>query len=222
MALQDIRLSLCRKLGYADSPSAEVAARLDSFVNEIHRRLLGMPGLGYLRQSSTTFVTVAGTSKYTMVAGVARIMGIRDTSNDLALRNMSWEWYQENVPDPSSTTGNPTVWVPAGLDSTLALTIALYPTPSSIQTLALDYARNIDDITTNSGVVLVPPDFQWVIEAGAKMLEYERQDDRRYPAAREEFYRGIRDLKWFVSQPMYTGNAAVGRSSLGPWYPAGS
>ena len=69
---------------------------------------------------------------------------------------------------------------------------------------------------------LVPRDFHWVIEAGAKMLEYEKQDDRRYPAAKGEYEKGVRDLKWFVTQQADGRDGTAGRSQLGPWYPAGS
>ena len=222
MALYEMRLSLCRKLGYADAPSVEVVNRLESYINEIHRRLLGMPGMSYLRQSQTTLDTVASTATYTLDSTVARIIGLRDASNNITLRGMPWEWYQANVPDPSDDTGNPTVWVPTGLSTATYLQIALWPTPDSIYTLTLDYVRNVSDLTVAEDVVLVPPDFQWVIEAGAKMLEYEKQDDRRYPAARAEYQQGVRDLKWFVTQQADGGGAVAGRSQLGAWYPAGS
>jgi hypothetical protein len=54
------------------------------------------------------------------------------------------------------------------------------------------------------------------------MLEYEKMDDRRYPAARDEWQKGVRDLKWFVTQQADGVGTVVGRSQLGPWYPAGS
>lgn len=222
MAFYDIRVSLCRKLGYADAPASEVVTRLEGFINEIHRRLLGLPGLSYLRQSQTTLVTVANTPTYTLPTTVARIIGMRNAAENIVLRGQSWEWYQSQVPDPTTDVGVPEVWAPYGLSTTLCPMIVLWPTPASIYTLTLDYVRNIDDLTLAEDEVLVPKDFQWVIEAGAKMLEYEKQDDRRYPAAKGEFEKGIRDLKWFVTQQADGMDVPVQRSSLGPWYPAGT
>lgn len=315
MALHDLRLSLCRKLGYADAPATEVTTRLTMFLNEIHRRLLGLPGMGHLRQSQTTFATVASTPQYSLPQDVARIVGIRDATNDATLIGQSWEWYMAQEPDPAGTTGIPEYWAPVGqvavasqpsdasalyVDSTSAsdtatcyvegirtggypfsssvtmtgttavqigawtdivavtkfyvssatvgtvvltedaeggtelaripigqtharyLRIALWPTPDSAYTLTLDYTRQIEDMTYHTDEPLVPRDFHWVIEAGAKMLEYEKQDDRRYPAAKAEYEKGVRDLKWFVTQQADGGAASAGRSSLGPWYPAGS
>jgi hypothetical protein len=222
MAIYEMRLSLCRKLGYSDNPSVEVVNRLESFLNEIHRRLLGLPGLSYLRQTQTTLTTVANTATYTLPTTVARILGLRDAANDVTLQGRSWEWYQANVPDPTADTGTPEVWVPTGLSTTRCPMIAIWPTPNDAYTLTLDYVRNVDDLTLSEDVMLVPQDFEWVIESGAKMLEYEKTDDRRYPAARADYEKGIRDLKWFVTQQADSGGAVRGRSSLGPWYPAGS
>lgn len=315
MALHDLRLSLCRKLGYADTPANEVTTRLTMFLNEIHRRLLGLPGMAYLRQSQTTLTTVASTAGYSLPPDVARIIGMRDATNDAVLRGVPWEWYQANETDATSNTGTPEVWAPvgqvavatqpsnasavyvkstsasdtstcyiegirtggylfsdsvtmtgtssvkvgtptdivsitkfylgssavgtvtlhedSGLGTELAriaigqsharyLRIVLWPTPSSVISLTLDYVRQVEDMSENTDEPLVPRDFHWVIEAGAKMLEYEKQDDRRYPAAKAEYEKGIRDLKWFVTQQADGSDMSAGRSQLGPWYPAGS
>ena len=315
MTLDDTLSSLYRKLNYSSVPSSDVTVRLTAYLNEIYRRMVGMPGMGGLRQAQMTFATVASTPQYSLPPDVARVVGMRDASNDLTLRGASWEWYQAMEPDPTSTTGNPSVWVPAGfsavaaqpsnassiyVDSTSAsdtgtcyvegirtggypftsavtmtgatavqigswsdilsiakftisasavgsvtlhedaeggtelaripigqttaryLRIALWPTPSSAVTITLDYQRQVTDLVAPNDEFLIPPDFHWVIEAGAKMLEYEKQDDRRYPAARAEYQQGVRDLKWFVTQQA-DGTAPIGgRSQLGPWYPAGS
>jgi hypothetical protein len=315
MALHDLRLSLCRKLGYADNPATEVSTRLTMFLNEIHRRLLGLPGMAHLRQSSTTFTTVASTAQYSMPPDVARIVGMRDATNDATLSGQSWEWYMAQEPDPSATTGIPECWVPVGqvavasqpsdasalyVDSTSAsdtntcyvegirtggypfstsvtmtgttavaigswtdivgitkfylsapavgtvtltedaeggtelariaigqtharyLRIALWPTPSSAISLTLDYSRQIEDMSEQTDEPLVPRDFHWVIEAGARMLEYEKQEDKRHAIARAEYEKGVRDLKWFVVQQADGGGGSGGRSQLGAWYPAGS
>jgi hypothetical protein len=315
MALHELRLSLCRKLGYSDAPSTEVVTRLTMFLNEIHRRLLGLPGMEYLRQSQTALTTAASTPQYSLPPDVARIIGIRDATNDAVLRGQTWAWYVSHEPDPTSTTGIPEYWVPVGqvavatqpadasavyvvstsasdtntcaiegirtggypFTSSVAMTgttaikvgahsdivaltkfylglpavgtvtltedsssgtelariaigqtharylrIALWPTPSSATSLTLDYSRQVEDMEDGTDEPLVPRDFHWVIESGARMLEYEKMDDRRYPAAVADFQKGVRDLKWFVTQQADANGARAGRSSLGAWYPAGS
>lgn len=315
MALEDILAGVYRKLGYAASPSAEVTERLTGFANEIHRRIVGTPGLTMLRQSQTTFSTVASTPQYSLPPDVARIIGLRDTTNDVVLRGQPWEWYAGLEADPGDSTGVSSVWVPAGfspvssqpadaskvyVDSTSSsdtgtclvegvrtggapfsqtvtmtgttavqvgawsditaitkfylsvsavgvvtlhedaeggtelaripvgqssashLRIALWPTPASVATITLDYIRQIPDLQSAHDAPLLPLDFQWLLDAGIRMLEYEKMDDRRYPAAMADFNKGVRDLKWFVTQQADGRAMPSGHSSLGPWYPAGS
>jgi len=315
MTLETILSSLYRKLNYASTPSSDTTVRLTAFLNEMHRRTLGLPGMEYLRQSQITFASVASTPQYSLPPDVARIIAIRDATNDLTLKGGSWLWYTGHEPDPTATTGTPSVWVPVGrvavaaqpadasklyVDSTSTsdkgtcyvegvrtggypfstavtingttavqigswtdilavnkfflsdaavgtvtlhedadggtelaripigqtsaryLRIALWPTPSSAITYTLDYLRQVTDMDAPTDEPLIPADFHWVIEAGAKMLEYEKTDDRRYPAAREEYQKGIRDLKWFVTQQASDSGTVSAPSQLGAWYPAGS
>jgi hypothetical protein len=319
MTLYDLRVSLFRKLGFSDEPATEVVTRLTGFLNEIHRRVLGLPGMEYLRQSQTTFASVADTAQYSMPPDVARIIALHDTTNDVTVRGEPWAWYAAQTPDPADHTGIPEIWVPVGqvpyaaqpsnasklyVDSTSAsdtsicyvegtrtggypfsssvtmtgatavqvgdwtdilaitkfylsasavgsvtltedaeggtelaripigqtharyLRIALWPTPSSVNSYTLDYQRQIEDMEQHTDEPLVPRDFHWVIAAGARMLEYEKQDDRRYPAAKVDFEKGVRDLRWFVTQQAdgrsLTGGQAFVGSRLGPWYPRGT
>jgi hypothetical protein len=321
MNLQAMIGSLCRKLNYASTPSSDVSERLTGFINEIHLRVLGLPGLGYLKHTQGQFTSVASNAQKSLPADVARVLSIRDTTNDITLAGKSWEWYARSVPDPSASSGTPTIWAPVGfvgygtqptgatklyvvsssasdtsqtcfvegadlegfpLSSTAKLNgttrvqigsglglsglgdfrtvnefylsntavgfvvltdvtettyyaslsrgqtyarylrIALWPTPSDAVTYAIDYERKVDDLSAPMDEPLVPSDFHWVIEAGAKMLEYEKTDDRRYPAAKAEYEQGVRDLKWFVTQQAIDGGPASTPSQLGAWYPAGS
>ena len=114
MTLTDMLADLCRKLNYASTPSSDTTVRLTAFLNEIHRRTLGLPGMEYLRQSQITFASVASTAQYSLPPDVARIIAIRDATNDLTLKGGSWRWYTEQEADPTSTTGTPSVWVPVG------------------------------------------------------------------------------------------------------------
>jgi hypothetical protein len=100
--------------------------------------------------------------------------------------------------------------------------IALYPQSSTNILYAIDYERTFSDMVLPHEEPVLPRQFHWVLEAGARMLEYEKIDDRRYPAALADFQRGVRDLKWFVSQQADGSDTHAGHSSLGAWYPAGS
>ena len=318
MSLHDMRVSLCRKLGYAESPSEEVESRLTGHLNEIQHRLLAMPGMNHLRHSQVTFASVASTPQYALPPDVGAVLGMRDATNSITLYPKSWAWYQEMEADPTSTTGTPSVWVPVGqswvstqpsdasivwvksasasdvgtcyiegirtggypFTSSVTMTgitpvivgpytdiigltkfyvsssavgaitlhedvgtgtelsriaigetharymrIALWPTPAAALTYTVDYERNVEDMVYDVDEPLLPRGFHWVIEAGAKMLEYEKQDDSRYNLAAREYMRGISDLKWWLTEQagiVVSQNTPQPPSSLGAWYPAGS
>lgn len=311
-----LQIDVFRRCGYADAPATAVSTRIKAFLNESYHRLLGLPGMEYLRQSQTTFDSVASTPQYSLPQDLARIIGIRDADNDLVLRGEPWSWYIRNEPDPTSTTGTPEVWCPVGtyavaaqpsdaskiyVDSTAAgdtnscyvegvrtgggrfaatitmngvtavqagsytdiiaidkfylsaaavgdvtlhsdaeggtelakipigntyaryFRVALWPCPDDAYTYTVDYHRQVRDMVNANDEALVPDDFAWVLAAGARMMEYEKLDDRRYPAAKADFEKGVRDLKWFVAQQADGQSARTPQwSSLGPWYPAGT
>ncbi len=318
MTLSSMLADLYRKLNYASTPASDVTVRLTAFLNEIQTRVAGLSSLSVLRRGQITLTTVASTPQYSLPPDVAGVIGIRDATNDGVLAPQSWAWYQANEPDPTGTTGTPSIWCPAGLsavaaqpadaskvyvDSTSAsdvgtctvegirtggypfstdvtmtgttavqvgawtdilaitkftisaaavgtvtlhedaeggtelariaigqtsaryLRIALWPTPSSALSLTLDYARQITDLALPNDEPMLPQDFHWVLTAGARMLEYEKQEDTRYALAKAEFERGVKELKWWATTQ---SGLALSRSmpsagsQLGAWYPAGS
>lgn len=89
MTLSDILADLYRRLGYASSPASEVTTRLTAFVNQAHRQLLSDPSLGSLRNDTTTFASVAGTSRYALPPSVAVIEAITDRTTSLRLTAIS-------------------------------------------------------------------------------------------------------------------------------------
>jgi hypothetical protein len=315
MTFADLQKNVYRKTAYADSPSSDVVTRIKSFLNETNRRILGLPGLEYLRQTSTTFASVAATAEYSLPRDVQRIINMRDASNDLTLVGKPWNWYTANVPDPTDLSGIPAAWCPIGIVavdrqpsaackayvtstaagdtgsayveglrtggypfaatvtmngitavqvgaytdiisitkfyisaaaagtvtlyefgqawniSTIQLgktqgryfRVALWPTPSSAVTYTVDYQRSVPDMVNDNDEPLLPEDFHWLLSSGARMMEYELQDDRRFPAAKMEYDKGVRDLKWFVTQQADGRDGPVPMASnLGPWYPAGA
>jgi hypothetical protein len=116
MTFLQLQQNVYRKTGYADSPATEVSTRVKMFLNEIHRRMLALPGMDYLRVGQTTLTTVANVSLYGLPYDVSRIMAIRDTANDRTLTSQSFAWYAAQEPDPSAITGDAELWVPVGYD----------------------------------------------------------------------------------------------------------
>jgi hypothetical protein len=311
-----LQYNVYRRMGFADSPDSAVVTRVKQHLNEVYRRILGLPGMEAVRPAQATLTTVANVARYGVAYQMARITAIRDTTNDYTLRSEPFAWYTIIAPDPSATTGNPEVWVPLGfypvyrqpssedslqivssaagdttqtcylegthnsvytstsftLNGTTAVTngtkwseltkiyvsaacagivsvwqtavttgtllaqipigktharyqgLALWPTPSSAVSLTVDGYRAIPDLVNGTDEPQLPEDFHALISDGARMLEYERQDDTRYAVAKADFEKGLRDLKWYLhglpdARPSGAGGPA---SRLGPWFPKGS
>lgn len=104
--------------------------------------------------------------------------------------------------------------------------IALWPTPAAAVTYYVDAEIEIPDMANAGDEPRLPSDWHWLVATGARMMEYEKQDDSRFMSARQEFERGLRDLRWrMMAQPCAVVAANPVRrvgSRLGPWYPAGS
>lgn len=106
--------------------------------------------------------------------------------------------------------------------------IALAICPSSAITYTVDFARDITDMTTLADQPVIPPRFHRLLAVGARMREYEKQDEDRYAKAQAEYMFAIKKLKYFVtSQAAGDLNlrGRVGRerpSQLGGWFPAGT
>ena len=117
--------------------------------------------------------------------------------------------------------------IPIGSTFARYSTIALWPTPSAVIPYTVDAEREIPDMANGSDEPLLPNDFHWVITAGVRFLEYEKQDDTaRTSRARQEFEQGIKDLRWWLlANPCAVVSANPRRrpaSRLGAWYPAGT
>ena len=106
--------------------------------------------------------------------------------------------------------------------------VQLWPTPSAAVTYYVDYTRGLTDLVNGTDEPLLHEEWHWLLVAGARMLEYEKQDDaQRYLAAKREFDDGLKKLRFAVHQqavgsPNLRGHLAQAPSRLGGQYPAGS
>ncbi len=104
-------------------------------------------------------------------------------------------------------------------------TILLWPTPSSAITYLVDYTRDVPTRFNPNDSPLLPKDFHRLVAIGARMKEYEFQDDSRYQVAQKEYMDGLSQMRRWMhernSRRVVPGVLGVrGRSSLGGWYPS--
>jgi len=117
--------------------------------------------------------------------------------------------------------------IPIGRTYSRYYTLYLWPTPSSVLTYYLDYQREIEEMENGTDEPLLPLDYHYLLELGAKISEYEKREDARRVIAEGHYLEGLRKLVSSVNFPagaVYVPGeiAALGASRLGPWYPRGT
>jgi hypothetical protein len=116
VTFSEILADVYADLGYQSSPASAEVARLKRYINQGLRAVLGEPGLSRLLDSDSPFTvaSVASQARYVVPEAVAAIRGISERTNDRTLRAMSLGDYRRADPDPASSTGTPTHYVPIG------------------------------------------------------------------------------------------------------------
>lgn len=106
------------------SPEADTVTRIKRFVNQRHRTLLSMPGVDQMRDSTSTFASVAGTARVALPQALTRIKALFQTTNNRRLGEKPLDWLR--TVDPQQTSGTPTTYVPKGYES-----VAVQPSNAS-------------------------------------------------------------------------------------------
>jgi hypothetical protein len=116
VTLSDLLAACYDETGYQSSPAAAITTRFTRWLNEGVRAILAEPGLQRLADNDTPLqvASVASTARVVVPESVARILTISERTNDYVLRPMSLQQYRTVEPDPASTTGTPTHYVPIG------------------------------------------------------------------------------------------------------------
>ncbi len=116
MNFSEILADVYADLGYQSAPAAAEIARFKRYVNQGVKAVLAEPGMSRLLDSDTplTVASVAAQARYVLPEAVARIHGISERTNDYALRSRTLGEYRHLNPDPATSTGTPTHYVPIG------------------------------------------------------------------------------------------------------------
>lgn len=130
--------------------------------------------------------------------------------------------------EDSATVGTVLATIPIGQSYARYRQIALANCPSGAITYSVDFERDVVSMSNPQDEPLLPPRFHRLIGVGARMREYEKQDQGRYKAAQSEYLYGLKRLKHYlfsqtVGMPNMRAQYAPQRNSrLGAWYPAGT
>lgn len=120
--------------------------------------------------------------------------------------------------------------IPIGQDFARYRRIALAVCPASIITYTVEFERDVTDMSIATDEPVLPVRFHRLLATGARMKEYEKQDDaQRFAVAQAEYRVGLSALKhWVFTQAVgavnLRGRLAGGTraSRLGAYFPAGT
>lgn len=230
MTLLEIETELARELNKnASSLDSTVKARFLAAINRHYRRIASLPGLQHLRDTTTTFPSVAGQAEY-QIGSVAKIHRIWDTSNKRYLLPMTMAQYRQMSPEAiTDNQGTPTFWVWESYSgsSTLKYDLYLYQTPSAVVTYTADITSVLTALSADADVPILPTDFHDLLFLGALEDEYRHLDDTRLAAVAQSRREREAQFKYWMHESG-SGMTPIGddgrwqSSTLGAMFPAGT
>lgn len=228
MTLLEIETELARETGKNPTLDSTTKARFLAAINRHYRRLASLPGLQHLRDTTTTFPSVAGQALY-QISSVAKIKRIWDAANRRYLQPMSMDHYRQISPEAiTDNQGTPTHWVWRGGTGGATPTFDLYlwQTPSAILTYTCDITSVLTLLSADGDIPILPLDFHDLLYLGALEDEYRHMDDSRLSVAARARADREAQFKYWMHEPdagstPIENNGAMA-SSLGPWFPAGT
>lgn len=153
-----------------------LVSRCGDWINETIQDLHKRSKFIYLHATGT-LTTVADQQEYafsSIASDIEKVLYIRDQDNDNPLREISYATLYDIVPDPESdTTSNPLNYYIKDE------TIGLYLTPSSVQSLPVDYKKRSVDLSADGDVPELPLEWTDIILMGAEArgLRYLKRTD---------------------------------------------
>lgn len=137
-------------LGWANLVKNDISNRQQTF----HWR--------WLEKTSTT-ATVADQHSYDLPGDIdtSKIFAIYERTNDVTYQFIPYQKFVNLVANPSNDIGDPARWF-----TLWATTLRLYPVPSSVITIFLDYIKTITDIADDGVAIEIPEKYNTVLIDG--------------------------------------------------------
>lgn len=219
MTRTDLESAVYRRLDKNDSSiDSATQTRVRHFLNQRHRRILSLPGMAKLRDTTTTVASVIDQASYS-VTSVSAIHRVFETTNDRVLMPISMDEYRRRAPDASAYPGTPEAYALQN-HAAGAWTVFLHPRPTAVITYTLDITSIVSDFASDSAVPLLPDEFHYLLELGASMDELVKTDDPRYTVWAQEYADGINDLKYWIAKQSGSNTGMQEFSRLGSYFPA--
>lgn len=230
MTLLEIETEIARETNAnATTLNPTTKARFLAAINRHYRRLASLPGLQHLRDTTTTFPSVAGQALYS-ITGVAKINRIWDEANYRYLNPMTMAQYRQLSPQPiTENQGTPLFWIWRGQTggSSPTYDLYLYETPEAVLTYTADVTSILTALSGDSDVPILPLDFHDLLFLGPLVDEYRHLDDSRLMVVERAYREREAQFKYWMHETA-SGSTTISddgiamASQLGPWFPAGT
>ncbi len=224
MTLLELQTEMARETNNdATTLNATTKARFLAAINRHYRRIASFAGLQHLRNTTTTFPTVANQAEY-QIGSVAKIERIWIASERRLLEPMSLAEYRMLSPQAiTDTTGTPTHWVWESYSgsSTSKFDLYLYPTPDSVLTMTADIVSVLTPLAIDADVPILPHDFHDLLFLGALVDEYRHLDDTRAMLVQQQLAEREKQFKYWMHETASGAMTGMAQpSQLGSQFPA--
>lgn len=115
MTFLEIQQDIWRRTNKQTTPDSETQTRIKAFVNQRHRSLLTEPGVDQMRDSTSTFASVASTARVALPQALTRIQAMFETTNNRRIWEKPLDWLR--TVNPQQDSGTPTNYVPKGYEA---------------------------------------------------------------------------------------------------------
>lgn len=162
---------------------------------------------GYLGTTSSTLTYTLRKVYQALPTDVGKVLSVRQTRTDFKLRYVPIRLIDEVVPDRVST-GTPMYYTIAGLDSTNAYRMEVYPVPNTSMNLSIRYYSILTAMSSDSESPLFPSEFHdFLIWDVLATYGYIFIDDTRLNEAK----RNVADIYQSLVMNDITGEAVARR-----------
>jgi len=145
--------------------------RIKRFINWTQQDIAARRNWEFLLKTAD-ITTVASTSTYSLASDADKVIDIINTTTRAKLGFTSRQEFDARVPYTTST-GSPSVWIPAGRDTNGYLKVQLYLTPDAEYTLPYWYRKRLTDLSADADVSLIPLKYHKLLYLGAVAQVYE-------------------------------------------------
>lgn len=167
MQLSDLTAKLRRAVG--DPSTTDVTDdELHDYINDAYLDICDRYKF-HITRKLCSFDTVAGTSQYNLPDDIYNVISVRNTTNETRLRKVDQLYVAEAV--GTATQGTPEKW------TRFRNYMQLFPTPDAVYNIRVFYKCQVDRLTDDNEVPIIPESWHRGIRLLARHMYY---DDRSF------------------------------------------